>query len=118
MTVLLCSSRIWSAVQLHRASIQRVRAFTKSSETESRSNNHTILMPFKRLAAGFTHQLRQPIYFVACIRPKRDARTIRPMVLVLCEPKKFRRLIATRSIKGVIIFSRTFMNQSELRQEL
>src|SRR5438552_1339899 len=43
----------------------------------------TDFRPFKRLAACFVHQLRQLIHFVARIRPKRDARAVWLMVLIL-----------------------------------
>src|SRR5882724_10327765 len=72
---------------------------------------------FKGLAAGFADQLCQSVYFFACIRPKRDARAVRPMVLVLLDTKKLRRPAATASIKSIEIFARAFVNKSKLRQK-
>src|SRR5436189_3330920 len=72
---------------------------------------------FERLAAGFADQFCHAIYFFAGIRPKGDPRAVWPMVLVLCEPKKFRWPAVTASIKRVEIFARAFVNKSELRQK-
>src|SRR5262245_53042793 len=64
--------------------------------------------PFERFAACFAHQLRNPINFVTRIRPKRDARPVGLMVLILGETKKFRRLVATGRIKRMEISTRHF----------
>src|SRR5439155_9941527 len=69
---------------------------------------------FKHLAARFAHQLCQPIDFLARIRPKCDACAVCLMVFILCETKKFRRLVATGRIKSMEIFARAFANKSKL----
>src|SRR5947199_4909961 len=85
----------------------------------------TDFRPFERLAPRFAHQLRQPIHFVARIRPKRDPRSVWLMVLILRETEKFRRPVATGRIKRMEIsaghFSRRrlipFPNKPKLWQK-
>src|SRR6266496_6099914 len=77
----------------------------------------TDFRPFKRLAAGFAHQLCQSIHFFARIRPKCDARAVWLMVFILSETKKFRRPVAAGSIKSMEIFARAFANKSKLREK-
>src|SRR6266516_6044349 len=72
---------------------------------------------FKHLAACFAHQLCQAIHVFACICPKRNARAVRLMVAILCKTEKFRRPVATGSIKSMEVFARAFVNKSQLRQK-
>jgi len=85
----------------------------------------TDFRPFKRLAARFAHQLGQPIHFVARIRPKRDARTVWVMILIIGTTEELRRPVATGRIKRMEISSRVvsgrrfvpFTNKPKLRQK-
>src|SRR5206468_8511094 len=72
---------------------------------------------FERLAARVAHQLCEFIHFFPRIGPERDACAVRFMILVPCEPKEFRRLIAAGGIKSMVVSSGFFLNKSKLRQE-
>src|SRR4029077_12983081 len=64
---------------------------------------------FERLAAHVAHQLCEPIHFFASICPECDSRAVWLMILVPCEPKEFRRLIAAGRVKSMVGSSRFFL---------
>src|SRR5215470_6372975 len=76
------------------------------------------LRPLKIFSTSLAHELRNAIYLVPCVRPKRDSRVIRTMAFVLVQTKEFQRPIATSSRKGMKIVTRTFVNESKLWQKL
>src|SRR5258708_10169032 len=83
----------------------------------ARTVTATDFRTFEGLAPRFAHQLCEFIHFFPRICPERDACAVRFMILVPCEAKEFRRLIAAGRVKSMVVSSRFFLNKSKLRQE-
>ena len=73
--------------------------------------------PLKLFPPGVAHEFRNPIYFFARVRPKRDARAIRFVVFVWTKAKKFRRFVAAGLKKIIKISTGFFVSKSKLWQK-
>src|SRR6266496_730711 len=74
----------------------------------------TDFRPFQGFPARLADYFRNPVHFFARVRPECNAGSIRLMVLVFRETKKFRGLVAARGIKSMEIVAWTFAIKSEL----
>jgi hypothetical protein len=75
------------------------------------------LRPLELFPAGFAHQLCNPIDFLPRISPKRDAGTIRFVVLIWTKAKEFRRLVADGGKKSMEVSTGLFVNEPKLWQK-
>jgi hypothetical protein len=73
--------------------------------------------PLKLFPASVAHKLRNPIYFFARVRPKRDACAIRFVVFIWTKAKEFRRFAADSGIKSMEGSAGLFVNESKLWQK-
>jgi hypothetical protein len=73
--------------------------------------------PLKFFPASVAHEFRNPIYFFARVRPKRDARTIGLVVFVRTKAKEFRRLAADGGKESMEVSPGLFVNESKLWQK-
>src|SRR5262245_49908809 len=98
---------------------------SKKNALIARTVISTDFRPLQILSAGLSHRFRNPIDFLSRIRPERNARVVRLMILVLCKSEELRRLVGASRIKLMEIFAgsrrwRRFVfleNEPELRQK-
>ena len=67
--------------------------------------------------ASVANDFRNPIYFFARVRPKRDACAIRFVVLIRTKAKEFRRLVADGGEESMESSTGLFVNESKLWQK-